>query len=114
MRLGLNVPAISWTTARDTLAEWFNLLALIASTGDKIGHEIYNLQRPEIDEVSEGFVTLRTPRHRHGRAYARANRLANHLRLQGSHMDDGSKAPSREIGRNRASPGRWTTGRRRW
>jgi len=57
VRLGLNVPTISWTTARDTLAEWFNLLALIASTGDKIGHEIYNLQRPEIDEVSEGFVT---------------------------------------------------------
>jgi adenylosuccinate lyase len=39
------------------LAEWFNLLTLIASTGDKIGHEIYNLQRPEIGEVSEGFVT---------------------------------------------------------
>src|SRR2546426_560762 len=56
-KLGLNAPAISWTTARDTLAEWFNLLALIASTGDKIGHEIYNLQRPEIGEVSEGFVT---------------------------------------------------------
>ena len=39
------------------MAEWFNLLALIASTGDKIGHEVYNLQRPEIGEVSEGFVT---------------------------------------------------------
>ncbi len=56
-KLGLNAPAISWTTARDTQAEWFNLLALIASTGDKIGHEVYNLQRPEIGEVSEGFVT---------------------------------------------------------
>ncbi len=56
-RLGLSAPTISWTTARDTLAEWFNLLALIASTGDKIGHEVYNLQRPEIGEVSEGFVT---------------------------------------------------------
>ena len=56
-KLGLNAPAISWTSARDTQAEWFNLLALIASTGDKIGHEIYNLQRPEIGEVSEGFVT---------------------------------------------------------
>jgi adenylosuccinate lyase len=56
-KLGLNAPAISWTTARDTQAEWFNLLALIASTGDKIGHEIYNLQRSEIGEVSEGFVT---------------------------------------------------------
>jgi adenylosuccinate lyase len=56
-RLGLDAPAISWTTARDSLAEWFNLLALIASTGDKIGHEVYNLQRQEIGEVSEGFVT---------------------------------------------------------
>lgn len=56
-RLGLTAPAISWTTARDSLAEWFNLLALIASTGDKIGHEVYNLQRVEIGEVSEGFVT---------------------------------------------------------
>jgi adenylosuccinate lyase len=56
-RLGLDDPSISWTTARDSLAEWFNLLALIASTGDKIGHEIYNLQRTEIGEVSEGFVS---------------------------------------------------------
>lgn len=55
-RLGLNAPSISWTTSRDTLAEWFNLLTLIASTGDKIGHEVYNLQRSEIGEVSEGFV----------------------------------------------------------
>ena len=55
-QLGLDAPVISWTTSRDTLAEWFNLLALIASTGDKIGHEIYNLQRAEIGEVSEGFV----------------------------------------------------------
>jgi adenylosuccinate lyase len=56
MRLGLHVPTISWTTARDAVAEWFNLLTLIASTGDKIGQEVYNLQRPEIGEVSEGFV----------------------------------------------------------
>lgn len=56
-RLSLDAPTISWTTARDTLAEWLNLLALIASTSDRIGHEVYNLQRPEIGEVSEGFVT---------------------------------------------------------
>ncbi len=55
-RLGLNAPLISWTNARDSIAEWFNLLALIASTGDKIGQEVYNLQRTEIGEVSEGFV----------------------------------------------------------
>ncbi len=56
-KLGLNAPTISWTNSRDTLAEWCNLLALIAATGDKIGHEVYNLQRAEIGEVSEGFVT---------------------------------------------------------
>lgn len=55
-RLGLHAPFISWTTARDSLAEYFNLLTLIASTADRIGHEIYNLQRTEINEVSEGFV----------------------------------------------------------
>ena len=55
-RLGLNTPTISWTTTRDSLAEWFNLLTLIASTCDKIGQEVYNLQRTEIGELSEGFV----------------------------------------------------------
>jgi adenylosuccinate lyase len=55
-RLGLRAPVISWTSARDTLVEFMNLLALIAGTFDKIGHEIYNLQRPEIGEVREGFV----------------------------------------------------------
>jgi adenylosuccinate lyase len=56
-RLGLAAPAVSWITARDVLVEWFNLLALVAGTADKIGHEIYNLQRPEIGEVSEPVVT---------------------------------------------------------
>src|SRR5947199_3542396 len=46
-KLGLNTPLISWTNARDCIAEWFNLLTLIASTGDKIGQEVYNLQRTE-------------------------------------------------------------------
>jgi adenylosuccinate lyase len=56
-RLGLRPPDISWTTARDVLVEWFQLLTLISGTADKIGHEIYNLQRPEIGEVSEGWVS---------------------------------------------------------
>ena len=56
-RLGLRPPDITWTTARDVLVEWFQLLTLISGTADKIGHEVYNLQRPEIGEVSEGFVS---------------------------------------------------------
>ena len=56
-RLGLSVPPISWTATRDRYAEWLNNLALIAASGDRIGQEIYNLQRPEIGEVAEGFVS---------------------------------------------------------
>ncbi|MDD5319386.1 MAG: adenylosuccinate lyase family protein [Methylococcales bacterium] len=56
-RLGLNAPAISWTSTRDRFAEWLNTLAMITSTGDRIGQEIVNLQRPEIGELSEGFVS---------------------------------------------------------
>ncbi len=55
-RLGLRAPDITWNTARDTVVEWFGLLTLISGTADKIGHEVYNLQRPEISEVTEGFV----------------------------------------------------------
>ncbi len=55
-RLGLQPPDIAWDTTRDTLAEFLNLLALVAATFDKIGQEVYNLQRPEIGEVREGFV----------------------------------------------------------
>jgi adenylosuccinate lyase len=55
-RLGLRAPDITWTTARDVLVEWFQWLTLVSGTADKIGHEVYNLQRPEIGEVSEGFV----------------------------------------------------------
>ncbi len=54
-KLGLNRPDISWTCARDRFAEWLNLLSLMTSTCDRIGKEIYNLQRPEIDELREGF-----------------------------------------------------------
>lgn len=55
-KLGLLAPEISWTASRDRIAEWVNLLALVAATADRIGHEVYNLQRPEIGEVREGFV----------------------------------------------------------
>lgn len=55
-KLGLRPPDITWTTARDVIVEWFHLITLVSGTADKIGHEVYNLQRPEIGEVTEGFV----------------------------------------------------------
>ena len=52
-RLGLGVPDTSWINARDRIAEFVALLALLTGTLAKIGNEVYNLQRPEIGELSE-------------------------------------------------------------
>jgi adenylosuccinate lyase len=52
-RLGLRQPAISWTVSRDVFAEWCHLLTLVTGTADRIGHEVYNLQRSEIAELAE-------------------------------------------------------------
>jgi adenylosuccinate lyase len=52
-RLGLGAPDISWLGARDRVAELLALLAQITGTLAKIGNEVYNLQRPEIGELSE-------------------------------------------------------------
>lgn len=53
--LGLNVPDIAWHTARDHIAEFINLLALVAATVAKITHEVLALQRTEIGELEEPF-----------------------------------------------------------
>ena len=52
-RIGLRPPQISWTASRDILAEWCNLCVLVCGTADRIGHEVYNLQRSEVGEVGE-------------------------------------------------------------
>jgi adenylosuccinate lyase len=52
-RLGLGVPEIGWTSARDRVAEFAALLALVTGTLAKVGNEIYNLQRAEIAELAE-------------------------------------------------------------
>lgn len=55
-RLGLAAPDIAWITARDRVAEFLTLLAMVTATLGKIGNEVYQLQRPEIGEVSEPFT----------------------------------------------------------
>lgn len=52
-RLGLGDPGISWTSARDRPAEFCLLLAMVTATLGRIGSEVYQLQRPEIGELSE-------------------------------------------------------------
>jgi len=53
--LGLKPPLITWHTARDNLAEYASLLAMIAATLGKIAHEIISLQHTELAEVEEPF-----------------------------------------------------------
>ena len=92
-KLGLSAPAISWTASRDRLAEWLNLLALLSSTTDRIGHEIYNLQRPEIGELSEGFVagtigSITMPQKRNPEISEHLGTLARLVRHQAAHMNE--------------------------
>ena len=55
-KLGLRTPDIAWISVRDNQAEFLQLLSMISSTLDKVGHEVYSLQRPEISEVNELFL----------------------------------------------------------
>ena len=102
-RLGLSVPVISWTSARDRFAEFVGWLALLTGTLDKIGHEVYNLQRSEIGELAEpatadgvGSITMpqkRNPeRSEHIGTLARLVRRDADLMLEavvGDHERDG-------------------------
>lgn len=51
--LGLGDPGISWLTARDRVAEFGQVLALVCGTLARIGTEVYELARPEIGELAE-------------------------------------------------------------
>jgi adenylosuccinate lyase len=90
-RLGLQPPAISWTGSRDRLAEWLNLLALITATGDRIGQEIVQLQRPEIGELSEGFMpgavgSITMPQKRNPEISEHLGTLSRVVRHHAAHM----------------------------
>ena len=103
-RLGLGVPETSWLTARDRVAEYVTLLALVTGTLAKIGNEVYNLQRPELGELSEaptpgvvGSITMpqkRNPeRSEHLWTLARLVRSGAGLALEGlvgEHERDGA------------------------
>jgi len=55
--LGLQAPAITWNTSRDTLAEYTSVLGLITSTLGKMGNEVYALQKQEFGELEENAFT---------------------------------------------------------
>lgn len=51
--LGLGVPEIAWHASRDRLAEFANLLSIIASTLARIAHEVFYLMSTELSEARE-------------------------------------------------------------
>jgi 3-carboxy-cis,cis-muconate cycloisomerase len=53
--LGLGVPEIGWHAARDGLAEFVSVLALLTTTMSKIAHEIILLQKSEVAELEEPY-----------------------------------------------------------
>lgn len=77
---------------RDRLAEWLNLLALITATAERIGHEIYNLQRPEIAEVCgtvEGIIgSITMPQKRNPQISEHLGTLARLVRHHAAHMTE--------------------------
>ncbi|RNL62833.1 adenylosuccinate lyase family protein [Nocardioides marmoriginsengisoli] len=88
-RLGLAVPALPWLTARDGVAEFVSLLALVTGTVAKIGDEVYELQREEIGELREplaegtvGSITM--PHKRNPELSELVNTLARLVRADAS------------------------------
>ena len=51
--VGLGDPGMSWLTARDRIAEFGTVLAMVCGTLARIGVEVYELARPEIGELAE-------------------------------------------------------------
>ncbi len=85
--VGLMDPGISWTSSRDRVAEFGNVLAMICATLARMGNEVYELQRPEIGELSEppiegGVSSITMP---HKRNPERSEHLATLSRLARAH-----------------------------
>ncbi len=89
--LGLAEPSISWLSSRDRGAEFAQVLALICGTLARMGTEVYELQRPEIGELTEpapagtvGSITM--PHKRNPEASEHLDTLARLARAQAGVM----------------------------
>ncbi|MDP8974816.1 MAG: adenylosuccinate lyase family protein [Actinomycetota bacterium] len=54
-RLSLGVPVMPWHVARDRVAEYLTILAMLTATLGRIADEVRTLSRPEFDELEEGW-----------------------------------------------------------
>lgn len=53
--LGLNIPAIAWYSSRDRMVEMCADICLLMGALGRIGNEVYNSSKTEINEYAEGF-----------------------------------------------------------
>lgn len=53
--LGLGVPKIAWFASRDRIVELISNLCILTGSLGRIGNEIYNERRTEVDELSEEY-----------------------------------------------------------
>jgi adenylosuccinate lyase len=93
-RLGLREPDTSWTASRDILVEWAHLLVLSTGTADRIGHEVYNLQRDEIAELREpslagGVGSITMPHKRNPETAEHVGTLARVVRANAALLTEG-------------------------
>jgi adenylosuccinate lyase len=103
-RLGLCDPGLPWLTARDRVAEFGHLLAMVAATLGRIGNEVDQLQRPEIGELREpagtavvGSITM--PHKRNPEASEHLVTLARLVRAQASTLLEGMVGEHERDGR---------------
>lgn len=102
--LRLADPGISWLTARDRIAEFGGVLALVCGTLARIGNEVYELARPEIGELREpatpdavGSITM--PHKRNPEASEHLDTLARLVRAQSAVLIEGVVAAHERDGR---------------
>ena len=87
-------PQISWTTSRDRVVEFAQALVLVGATLARIGNEVLELQRPEIDELREaataaGIGSITMPHKRNPETAEHLDTFGRLARAQLSVLEEG-------------------------
>lgn len=88
--LGLGIPVIAWYAARDRLVELCSDLCILMGALGRIGNEVYNGQKTEVNELAEGFVMgkVGSSTMPHKRNPFVSGRIVTYSRLSRSVMQD--------------------------
>lgn len=103
--LGLRVPDMSWGNSRDLVLDWANTITTVTGSADRICREIYNLQRTEIDEVRERFVSgtigsITMPHKRNPEVSEHVGTLSRIVRANASILAEGAAHEHERDGRS--------------